>query len=185
MRVISGDAARRKLQSPPGNDIRPTTDRIKETLFNILAPDIYGADFLDLFTGSGQIGIEALSRGAASCVFVDEGKTAIDCTKKNVEVLNGLDVKYDILRMNAASAVSKLYNQGKRFDIIFMDPPYDKELEKEVLLMIDRYPILKDDGYIIVEASAETEFDYLEDMALKITREKKYGSNKHIFIAKK
>ena len=68
MRVISGDAARRKLQSPPGNDIRPTTDRIKETLFNILAPDIYGADFLDLFTGSGQIGIEALSRGAASCV---------------------------------------------------------------------------------------------------------------------
>ena len=64
MRVISGIAAHRKLVSPPGNEIRPTTDRIKETLFNILAPDIYGADFLDLFAGSGQIGIEALSRGA-------------------------------------------------------------------------------------------------------------------------
>ena len=185
MRVISGIAAHRKLVSPPGNEIRPTTDRIKETLFNILAPNLYGADFLDLCAGSGQIGIEALSRGAASCVFVDEGKTAIDCIKKNVEVLNELDSPYDIYRMSASSAISKLYTSGKRFDIIFMDPPYDKEIEKEVLLMIDRYPVLKEDGFIVVEASDETEFDYLQGTHLEITREKKYGSNKHIFIAYK
>ena len=185
MRVISGIAAHRKLVSPPGNEIRPTTDRIKETLFNILAPDIYGADFLDLFAGSGQIGIEALSRGASSCVFVDDGRTAIDCIKKNVEVLNEVDGKFEILRMSASSAISRLYTSGKRFDIIFMDPPYDKELEKEVLLAIDRYPVLKDDGFIVVEASEETEFDYIEDTNLKITREKNYGSNKHIFIAYK
>ena len=185
MRVISGNAARRKLVSPPGNDIRPTPDRIKETLFNILAPDIYGADFLDLFAGTGQIGIEALSRGAKSAIFVDDGKMAIDCIRKNLEVVKGLDVAYDVFRMSAGSAVSKLYSTGKRFDIIFMDPPYNKELEKDVLLALNSYPILKEDGRVIVEASAETEFEYLADTRFEIVREKIYGSNKHIFIAYK
>ena len=185
MRVISGSAARRKLQSPSGMEIRPTPDRIKETLFNILAPDIFGSDFLDLFSGTGQIGIEALSRGAASAVFVDDGKNAIDCIKKNVEVLNGLDMKYDIYRMSAASAVSKLYTMGKKFDLIFMDPPYNKGLERDVLTAIQSYPVLKEDGRIIVEASSETEFDYLEETNMEIVREKNYGSNKHIFIAYK
>jgi len=185
MRVISGMAARRKLQSPAGMEIRPTTDRIKETLFNILAPDIFGADFLDLFAGSGQIGIEALSRGAASAVFVDDGKSANDCIRKNLEVLNEVDAGYDVYRMNAASSIAKLYSMGKRFDIIFMDPPYDKGLEKEVLMALDRSRILKEEGMIIVEASSDTDFDYLEDTSFEIFREKKYGSNKHIFIAYK
>ena len=184
MRVISGIVARRKLVSPNGYEVRPTTDRIKETLFNILAPDIYGADFLDLFAGSGQIGIEALSRGADSCIFVDDGKIANDCIKKNLEIFKGYDVKYEVLRSSATSAVSRLHMMGKKFDIIFMDPPYDKGIEMEVLFALDSYPILKEDGRIIVEASASTNFDQLENTGFKIVREKNYGSNKHIFIAK-
>ena len=185
MRVISGNMARRKLQSPPGNDIRPTPDRIKETLFNILQPHIYGTDFLDLFAGSGQIGIEALSRGAEEVIFVDEGKLANDCIRKNLEMFEGSGTNFEVYRMNAVSAISRLYAMKKRFDIIFMDPPYNKELEKDVILEIERNRLLKEDGMIIVEASAETGFDYLEDTCFEITREKIYGSNKHIFIAYK
>ena len=185
MRVISGSVARRKLVSPPGRDIRPTPDRIKETLFNILAPDIYGTDFLDLFAGSGQIGIEALSRGAQSVIFVDDGKAANDCIRKNLEIFNGMDTDHELLRMSAVPAVSRLFGMRKKFDIIFMDPPYDKEIEKEVLFALDRNRILKEDGMIIVEASVKTGFEYLDETCFCITREKIYGTNKHIFIAYK
>ena len=184
MRVISGTAGRRKLVSPKGMDIRPTTDRIKETLFNILAPDIFESSFLDLFAGTGGIGIEALSRGAASAVFVDNGITAINCIKENLKV-TGLEENAEVLRADAKTAVFSLYTKKKSFDIIFIDPPYNRELEKEVLLELDKYRLLKEDGVIIVEASAATEFDYLEDTCFKIAREKKYGSNKHLFIAYK
>lgn len=184
MRVISGIAGRRKLVSPDGMDIRPTTDRIKETLFNILSPDIYGSDFLDLFAGSGGIGIEALSRGASSAVFADNGIKAINCIKKNLEI-TGLGENATVLRMEAGAAVARLFTSKKSFDIIFMDPPYGKELEKDVIMDLDRYRILKEDGVIIVEASADTSFDYIEDTCFQIVREKKYGSNKHLFIAYK
>ena len=185
MRVISGTMARRKLQSPPGFDVRPTTDRIKETLFNILAPRIYGTDFLDLFAGSGQIGIEALSRGSESVVFVDDGKTSNDYIKKNLEMFTGTDAKFEVYRMSAVPAISRLRSFGKKFDIIFMDPPYDKEIERDVLMELDRNRILKEDGLIIVEASSKTDFNYIEDTCFEITREKNYGTNKHIFIAYK
>ena len=184
MRVISGIAARRKLISPAGREIRPTTDRIKETLFNILAPDIYGSDFLDLFSGSGGIGIEALSRGAESAVFVDNGKMAIDCTNKNLE-LTGLGSKASVFRMDAAGAVRRLFSTGKKFDIIFMDPPYGKGMEQDVIFALNECRILKPDGMIIVEASDDTQFDFVEQTDFLVTREKKYGSNKHIFIAYK
>ena len=184
MRVISGIAARRKLYAPEGREVRPTTDRIKETLFNILAPVIYEADFLDLFSGSGGIGIEALSRGAASTVFVDNSSHAIGCIKKNLE-LTKLDRNSEVLRMDVNAAISRMYSQGKQFDIIFLDPPYNREMEKDTIKTLDRYPILKPDGMIIAEASAETGFDFIEETGFIITREKKYGSNKHIFIAYK
>ncbi|MBR4341644.1 MAG: 16S rRNA (guanine(966)-N(2))-methyltransferase RsmD [Lachnospiraceae bacterium] len=184
MRVISGIAGRRKLVSPPGMDIRPTTDRIKETLFNILAPYIYDSDFLDLFAGSGGIGIEALSRGAGSAVFVDNSNTALNCVKKNLEI-TGLNSNAEVLRMDACAAVSRLYTMRKKFDIIFIDPPYKQEIEKNVLFQLDKNRILKEDGMIIVEASSDTGFDYIEDTCFKISREKKYGSNKHLFIAYK
>ncbi len=182
MRVISGTAGRLQLVTPKGMEVRPTTDRIKETLFNILAPDIYGCDFLDLFAGSGGIGIEALSRGANSCVFVENGRESRDCIMKNLETTKLKDKA--VLRFSdAVSSIGALKAAGFTFDIIFMDPPYNNELERRVLEQLELHRLLRKDGRIIVEASENTDFSYIDDTCFKIIREKKYGSNKHIFIA--
>lgn len=180
MRVIAGQARSLKLKTPPGDEVRPTTDRIKETLFNMLAPRIYGCDFLDMFAGSGAIGIEALSRGAQSAVFVESARPSLMCIEENLthtKLAGGTVYKSD-----AVNSVCRLYNDGKRFDIIFMDPPYNNMFEEKVLEQMSRYDILKEDGLIIVEAAVATEFGYLEDLGYKITKEKIYGSNKHVFI---
>lgn len=182
--MIAGTARSLKLKTPAGNDVRPTTDRIKETLFNIINPYIYGCNFLDLFSGSGGIGIEALSRGAERAVFVDNSPVSIACINENI-VHVGFTEKANVLRSDAVNAVSKLHYEGKRFDIIFLDPPYDKLLEKDVLESLIQFPLLNDDGIIIVEASADTEFDYLDSSCLEVFRVKSYGSNKHVFIRKR
>ena len=112
MRVIAGSARRLELKTPPGLDTRPTTDRIKETLFNILQPDLYGCRFLDLFAGSGQIGIEALSRGAAYAVFVDKDRTAVGCIRDNLMHTHLAD-QAEVVQTDAVAAISKLH----RFDV--------------------------------------------------------------------
>jgi len=183
MRVISGTANRRRLVTPKGLKVRPTTDRIKETLFNILAPRIADIRFLDLFAGSGGIGIEALSRGAAGCVFVDNDKDSMRCIKENLESCKLADRAQTVFS-DATRAVAGLKTQGRKFDIIFMDPPYGKEIEKEVLYTM-RDSILADDGLIIVEADAQTDFGYLGEIGLEEVRVKEYGSNKHVFIERK
>ena len=181
MRVIAGSKRSLRLKTPPGDNVRPTTDRIKETLFNIISPRIWECDFLDLFCGSGGIGIEALSRGATSCVFVDSSTESLKYTKDNLK-FTGLEANATVMRADAASAVRELFTGGRRFDIIFMDPPYSNELEKKVLEEIACYNILKEDGIIIVEAAADTDFSYLANLGFGISREKSYGSNKHMFI---
>ncbi|MBQ5933020.1 MAG: 16S rRNA (guanine(966)-N(2))-methyltransferase RsmD [Lachnospiraceae bacterium] len=184
MRVISGMAARRTLCTPAGMEVRPTTDRIKETLFNILAPYIYDVDFLDCFAGSGGIGIEALSRGAKSAVFVDNNRQSIVCIKKNLDT-TGLNDKAYVLSMDYRAALSRLAAEGKSFDYIFLDPPYKMGVEEDAVKAIEKLGILKPDGRIIIEAAAITPFDFIEDTGFEIIREKKYGSNKHLFIAYK
>lgn len=181
MRVIAGSARRLLLETPPGLDVRPTTDRIKETLFNIINNSLYDAEFLDLFSGSGAIGIEALSRGALSAVFVDNSRISVDYINKNLEH-TGLREKAKVINSDCVSAISKLYYEKRQFDIIFMDPPYGKLLEKNVLEEIKKYNILKPDGFIIVEALSDTDFSYAPELSFKITREKLYGSNKHVFL---
>lgn len=183
MRVISGKAGRLKLITPAGMEVRPTSDRIKETLFNIISPYLYGADFLDLFSGSGGIGIEALSRGAESCVFVDNYKDSEKCIKKNLETTRLGDAA-EMLFCDAVSSIGRLFRSGKRFDIIFMDPPYNCEWEKKVIEQLAEYPLLKEDGMIIVEASANTDLSFAEEYGFSISREKCYGSNKHVFLKK-
>lgn len=181
MRVIAGKARRLLLKTPVGYETRPTTDRIKETLFNILHPHLAGADFLDLFSGSGAIGIEALSRGARYAAFVDNSRPALDCIRANLKS-TGLEKDAEVLAMDALEAIRTLEIKGKVFDIIFMDPPYDCELEKKVLLALEHSNIIYCDTIIIVEASLQTEFDYLEDTRFKIFRKKEYKTNQHVFI---
>lgn len=156
MRVISGQARGLRLKAPEGLETRPTTDRIKESFFNIISPDIYGADFLDLFSGSGGIGIEALSRGAASAVFVDESQKSIDVIRDNITRARLTD-RAQVIRGNAMSVIASLGAQGRAFDIIFMDPPYAKGLVKAALDAIHISGILKDGGYIVAEQSVDEE----------------------------
>ena len=132
MRVIAGKAKRTKLQTLPGLDTRPTTDRIKETLFNMINPLLYDCSFLDLFAGSGAIGIEALSRGAARAVFVEKNPEAVRVIRGNL-VTTRLEAKAEVYPMDVFRALGRLEGEGP-FDVIFMDPPYRKDLEKEVHL---------------------------------------------------
>ncbi len=180
MRVIAGTARRLNLKTPEGMDTRPTTDRIKETLFNILAPDLYGCRFLDLFAGSGGIGIEALSRGAAEAVFVDNSPKAAACIKENLK-LTRLDAKGSFLRMDVLSALSRL-DGGKKFDYIFMDPPYQMEWERRTLEYLTDSDLLSEEGIVIVEASKETAFDFAGELGWNIIRDKVYKTNKHVFL---
>lgn len=183
MRVISGTAKRLQLKTVKGDNTRPTTDRIKETLFNMLQNDIEGCRFLDLFSGSGAIGIEALSRGAKEAVFVENNKEAINCIKENLIftklVNSGIVMSYDVM-----TAISMLEGRNAKFDIVFMDPPYNKEIEKEVLDRLKQSEIIDSDTMIIVEASLNTSYSYLRDMGYELFKEKKYKTNKHMFIYK-
>ena len=127
MRVIAGSAKRIQLKTLDGLDTRPTTDRIKETLFNMIAPTIYDSVFLDLFGGSGGIGIEALSRGAREAVFVENNPKAMACIKENLKNTR-LEAKALTLTRDVMAALYQLEGD-KVFDFIYMDPPYDRELE--------------------------------------------------------
>lgn len=181
MRVIAGKARRTLLKAPEGFETRPTTDRTKETLFNILNGYLLDCDFLDLFSGSGAIGIEALSRGAAFAVFSDTSKNACACIQSNLKATH-FERYSVVLQKDALSVIRTMEVAGRVFDVIFMDPPYNKGLEKEVLEVLEYSTVVYHDTIIVVEASLETKFDYLENTRFRITREKEYKTNKHVFI---
>ena len=134
MRVIAGKARRLNLKTIPGNDTRPTTDRIKETLFNILQPEIPGCRFLDLFSGSGAIGIEALSRGAARCVFLDENREAVNIIMRNCKACG----VFDRSRVNIGEAARYLSACREQFDIVLLDPPFRNGTLEKILPAVNR-----------------------------------------------
>lgn len=181
MRVIAGKARRLQLKTIDGLTTRPTQDRTKETLFNVLQPHIEGAVFLDLFSGSGAIGIEALSREAKEAWFVENQKKACECIRQNLTHTK-LTEDAHILSQDVLSAISFLEDRGLVFDIIFMDPPYDKELEKEVLYRLTDSSICDEDTILVVEASNHTDFSYVEEAGFQIFKEKCYKTNKHVFL---
>lgn len=182
MRIIAGTARSLPLKSVEGMETRPTTDRIKETLFNMLQGEVPGSYFLDLFAGSGQIGLEALSRGAAYAVFVDNGKRPAACIEDNIRFTKFEKVS-KVYPSDVLSALRAM--EGKyQFDIIFMDPPYNQQLEKEVLRHLATSSLCKEDTTIIVEASLNTTFDYLEEYGFTLHKLKTYKTNVHAFIGK-
>jgi 16S rRNA (guanine966-N2)-methyltransferase len=181
MRVIAGKARRLQLKTPEGFDTRPTSDKHKETLFNILNPYLADADFLDLFAGSGAIGIEALSRGAKYAAFVEDNRAALDCIRINLQNTR-LEKQAEVFAMSALEAIRALEIKGKVFDIIFMDPPYNRMLECDLLLALQHSNIVYCNTIIIVEASLNTGFDYLEDTKFRIFKKKEYKTSQHVFI---
>lgn len=182
MRVIAGSAKSMPLKTIPGMETRPTTDRIKETLFNILQPYLCQSRFLDIFAGSGGIGIEALSRGADFCVFIEKNRKAVKIIEENLKFTK-LEGRARVLSQDAAAAL--LFLDGEEpFDCIFMDPPYRKSLEEQMLKILSNVSYVDRNTLIIVEASLDTDFSYLEDYGFAIAREKKYKTNMHVFIRK-
>ena len=181
MRVIAGTARSLPLKTPLGWDTRPTTDRIKETLFNMLQPDIPGAVFMDLFSGSGQVGIEALSRGAAKAYFIENARDAVACIQQNLAFTKMAD-RAIVLRQDVVSSLANISEQA--VDVIFMDPPYNCGHEKNVLILLRDMKYVTEDTLIVAEASLDTDFSYLEGMGYTVEKEKRYKTNKHMFIRK-
>lgn len=180
MRVIAGSARRTPLKTLEGSDTRPTTDRIKETLFNMLQYDLADCCFLDLFAGSGAIGIEALSRGAGTAVFAEQNPKALECVRENLAATK-LEERAVVMNCDALTALKRL--EGKyRFDYIFMDPPYNQELERRMLEYLAKSSVIDKQSTIIVEASLETGFGYLESLGFVTEKIKNYKTNKHIFV---
>ena len=174
MRVISGKARGLKLDTPKNLDVRPTTDRVKESLFNIINPYIRESNILDLFAGTGSLGIECLSRGAKNCVFVDKSKESIGIVKSNIKKAR-VENESVVFNLDFKDAVSRLQGQKSKFDVIFMDPPYYKEMFIDALEKIDNANLLDEDGIIVVEHDTK---DILPDKVnrLEKTKDKKYGN---------
>ena len=179
MRIISGSARGLKLKAPDGLNTRPTADRIKESLFNIIAPYLYDCSFLDLFSGSGAIGIEALSRGAKDATFVDFDKNSINIIKQNIKLAK-FEEKSNIYNIDVLHTIDLLSNNGKKFDIIFLDPPYDKGLLIPALKKIEDKNLLKDDGFIICEQHINEPEIILDKLCTY--RIKKYNITKMVFL---
>ncbi len=175
MRVIAGTCRSMPLKAPYGLNTRPTQDKTKETLFNCLQAYIPEGIFIDLFAGSGSIGIEALSRGAKHAYFVENNKEAISVINENL-TFTKLSDKATVLRNDCVAALS-LINE-KEADVIFMDPPYDGGFEEAVFAALKNKSFVTKDTIIVLEASNEYDFSFEGFTEFKI---KKYKNNKHIF----
>lgn len=178
MRVIAGNCRSLPLVTPQGEDTRPTTDRIKETLFNMIQGDIPDCVFYDFYAGSGGIGIEALSRGAKHAYFVENNKQALECIKKNLNFTKLAD-KSTVISRDILSAIPFL---SEKADIIFMDPPYQLGNEALVCQMLKQSGCLKEDTLIIIEAVKDRDFSDISALGFSVMKEKIYKTNKHVFF---
>ena len=149
MRVIGGFFKSRKLFFPKTFQTRPVTDRAKETIFNVLGTQCKESSVLDLFAGSGSLGLEALSRGAQDVCFVDFAKLAVDCIRRNLKSL-ALEPLADVLKLPVLEAIRKLERKQRKFSLIFVDPPHNKGLIKKVLQHLDRSGIVTPFGIVVV-----------------------------------
>lgn len=181
MRVIAGTARSLPLKTPDGLDTRPTTDRIKETLFNILQPYLPDGIFVDLFSGSGGIGIEALSRGAKHAYFVENYPKAFACIQQNVKFTK-FEEQATLLKQDVMGALTAIHE--KEVDVIFMDPPYAAGYEERVLKQLHEMSYVTEDTLLVVEATLDRDFSFAQELGYVITREKNYKTNKHVFLKK-
>ncbi|MBW1792334.1 MAG: 16S rRNA (guanine(966)-N(2))-methyltransferase RsmD [Deltaproteobacteria bacterium] len=179
MRIIAGIARGRKLISPGAkggkNEIRPTSDRAREALFNILGSDVCGARVLDLFAGTGALGLEALSRGADSAVFIDKSQTAIGMINKNIQ-RTGFSDKVTILKrdLSKKNFLDSKYIPGKGFSLVFMDPPYRTDLAIELLSLLGRGSYVARQGVVVAESSVNVQLPEKTGL-LKCYDKRQYG----------
>lgn len=178
LRVIAGTARGRRLRSVPGERTRPITDRVKENLFNILGPDVIGSAWLDLFAGTGAVGIEALSRGAGVVRFLDIQRQAVDTIQDNLKT-TGLQTGGHVLRQDAFALLQQ--PADRRFDYIYIAPPQYKKMWKKALALVDENPAwLVDDAWVIVQIHP-VEYEELSLENLQEFEQRKYGSTLLVF----
>ena len=182
MRVIAGSARRLKLVTPEGNDTRPTQDRIKETLFNMPQMQVPGAIFIDLFAGSGGIGIEALSRGAKKAYFIENAQGAYKCIMANLKTTH-FEEDATVLKQDVVIGLRNIHEEEA--DIIFIDPPYHEDLYERTLMQLSSMDYVTEHTMIILESPLEMDFDFVNDLGFEIRRVKEYKTNKHVFIYRK
>ena len=182
MRVIAGSARRLLLKTIPGEDTRPTTDRIKETLFNMIQGYVPGSSFLDLFGGSGGIAIEALSRGAMHATIVEKNPKAVKVIEENLIHTHLRDLA-EVISGDALAAVQRIASSRKKpFDIIFLDPPYDQGLEDRALSLLAGTPLADENTLAIVEMRRDADVSHFEELGWQVVKSKEYKTNKHIFL---
>jgi len=172
VRVITGTARGRRLETLPGDATRPTSEKVKESLFSAIQFDIEGRRVLDLFAGSGQLGIEALSRGAAEAVFVEKRLDAVRLVKENLALCQ----LQDKARVHAGDSLAYL-RSGEKFDLIFLDPPYGSDLLNQALEMIAAFDICRAHGIIVAESAADKVLPAMP-APYRLYREYRYGQIK-------
>jgi len=173
MRVISGSARGRRLKELEGMDTRPTTDKVKESIFNVIQFDIEGRKVLDLFAGTGQLGIEALSRGATHCTFLDQRRDAVALVKENLKVCNLLEQA----QVMQGDSIAYLNSCREKFDVIFLDPPYKLDLLERSIELITKFDILREHGIMVCESAVDKVLPAL-DAPYQWGKEYRYGKIK-------
>ena len=150
LRIIGGTLKRKKIQTVPGQHTRPTSDRVRESIFNIIAHRIANRHVLDLFSGTGAMGLEALSRGASDCTFIDNSKAAITVLKKNIQICN-VQERSRAIHWDIGKSLACLKSSPSRFDLIFMDPPYHSDLIGPAMLHLHEIRVLDRDALLVIE----------------------------------
>ncbi len=181
MRIIAGKARSLPLKTPAGFETRPTSDRIKETLFNMLMPYLPGCVFVDLFAGSGQIGIEALSRGAKKAYFAENGREAFACVSDNVKFAKMTEDAV-LLKQDVYTALYGIHE--KEADVIFADPPYEGGHYEKLLSVLRDRSYVTEDTLLVFEADLRRDFGFAGDYGFYVEKEKCYKTNKHVFLRK-
>ena len=172
VRILGGLKRGKKLNGPSGFEFRPTTGRVKSFLFSFFNQEIAGSNVLDLFSGTGSFGLEAVSRGAASCVFIEHNFKAIQLLKKN-SMACGFEDRIQIIQGDVFGAIKKLGLEKRTFDFILSDPPFRELLRQKIVRFIDQHHLLKSNGFLVVEHEFHDE-DSMQH-GLMLLRQKKFG----------
>lgn len=159
MRVVSGNFKGRQLKAVPGVTTRPTTDKVKEAIFNMVGPYFEGGYALDLFAGSGGLGIEALSRGIEKCVFVDREQKAIQTIHKNLELCQIEAASFEVYRNDAERALKAIIKRGIQFQLVFLDPPYKQQKLKALINILSENNVMNENGFIITEHGSDVQLE--------------------------
>lgn len=180
MKIIGGEARGRAVSLPAGCRIRPTADRVKKSLFDILHP-VAGKSFLDLYAGSGNVGLESLSRGAPFAVFVEKDLRLVEVIRKNLTQL-AYRSKAEVLAADAEKGIGLLVRRRRRFDLIFADPPYDEGFVAETLKWLEKGDLLNEDGIVILQHSIRETLEGLKIETMTVTDQRRYGDTMLSFL---